>query len=136
MGWIEISISVIGAIGGVTGLISLYHAKSKKQTIDISNMSAMLEEAHKMYDEVNKEREEVAADYRAYKEETMRYIGEFKERFAVLEKRLDKAEDDVLKLKRSIYQGYRCRYPAKIEDCPVIKEYEKAHCENCIEEKE
>lgn len=136
MGWIEISISVIGAIGGVTGLISLYHAKSKKQTIDISNMSAMLEEAHKMYDEVNKEREEVAADYRAYKEETMRYIGEFKERFTVLEKRLDKAEDDVLKLKRSIYQGYRCRYPAKIEDCPVIKEYEKAHCENCIEEKE
>lgn len=124
MEWYNILSIILGALGGTAGLVSIYHAKSNKQTIDISNMSSMLDEAHEMFDEMKKERDGVMKEFQEYKNETI-------SRFNKVEKRLDNAEEDVLKLKRSIYQGYRCRYPQRIEDCPVIKEYEKIKCTEC-----
>lgn len=94
-------------------------------------MKEMLNESHRMYDEMKAEKEEAQEEFKTFKETNNKYIAEFKERFAKLEKRLDAAEDAVFHLKGAIYQGYRCKFPANIEDCPVIREYEKNHCEEC-----
>ena len=121
----------VGGIGGIGGFIALYKAKSEKTSIDIQNLSQMLDEARKMYNTMCEEKEQVKADFNTYKKDNMQYISEFKERFSKLEKRVDKAEDAVFRLKGAIYRGYRCKFPENIEDCPVIKEYEKIHCNDC-----
>lgn len=131
MEWYEIATLLVGALGGTAGLIGLYKAKAEKTGIDISNMQEMLNEAHKMFDSACEEKEAIQKEFSDYKSENMKYIGEFKARFAKVEERLDKAEESVLNLKGAIYQGYRCKYPKNIEECPVIKEYEKEHCKKC-----
>lgn len=127
----ELIISAITTIGGVTGFVSLYHAKSNKQSIDIHNMQEMLNEAHKMYDEATERYGDKVKEFDKYKESTLTYLTELQNRFDKVEKRLDKTENSVFQLKSAVYQGYRCKFPVKIEDCPVIKEYEKAHCLEC-----
>lgn len=122
----------IGGIGGIGGLIALYKAKSEKTGIDINNMQEMLAEAHKMFDAACEEKEHIKQEFTDYKAENMKYIGEFKARFAKVEGRLDKAEGTIFDLTGAVYQGYRCKYPENIEDCPVIKEYEKKHCKKCV----
>lgn len=131
MEWYEISALLVGALGGTAGLIGLYKAKAEKTGIDIGNMQEMLNEAHKMFDSACEEKEAIQKEFSSYKAENMKYIGEFKARFAKVEERLDRAEENVLSLKSAVYQGYRCKFPEKIEDCPVIKEYEKRHCADC-----
>ena len=131
MEWYEILISAVATLGGVGGFVSIYKAKPEKTSIEVQNMKEMLNESHRMYDEMKAEKEEGQEEFKTFKETNNKYIAEFKERFAKLEKRLDAAEDAVFHLKGAIYQGYRCKFPTKIEDCPVIKEYEKSHCEEC-----
>lgn len=131
MEWYNILVLILGAVGGVGGLVGLYKAKAEKTSIEVENMQSMLEEAHKMFNEMKAEKESVSKEFHDYKEENMKYIGEFKDRFAQVERRLDKTENIVLQLKGAVYQGYRCKYPQNIEDCPVIKEYEKTQCDKC-----
>lgn len=132
MVWYEIVALLVGAFGGTAGLIGLYKAKAEKTGIDISNMQEMLNEAHKMFNSACEEKEAIQKEFSAYKAENMKYIGEFKERFAKVEERLDKAEGTIFDLTGAVYQGYRCKFPENIEDCPVIKEYEKKHCKKCV----
>ena len=120
MEWYNIIVLIIGALGGTAGFISIYHAKSNKDTIDINNMQEMLEEAHKMYDSMKLERQEEQDAFKQYKADNMRYVEEFKERFRILEGRLSESEEVVLKLRSSIYSCYRCALPSKIDDCPVL----------------
>ena len=131
MEWYNILALVFTAVGGTAGLIALYKAKAEKTTIDVGNMQTMLDEAHKMYDEMKEEKNNVNQEFHDYKEETMSYIEQFKERFAKVEDRLDRAEQTVFRLTGVIYRGYRCKFPESVEDCPVIKEYEKNHCDDC-----
>lgn len=132
MEWYNILALVLGALGGTSGFISLYKAGVEKTGIEIQNMKEMLVEAHKMFDSACEEKEAIQKEFSDYKAETMKYIGEFKARFAKVEERLDKAEESVLNLKGAIYQGYRCKFPENVEDCPVIKEYEKKHCKKYV----
>ena len=120
MEWYNILVLIVGAVGGTAGLISIYHAKSNKDTIDIKNMQEMLDAAHQLYDSINAEREEEQEAFKKYKEENMRYVAEFKERFKKLEDRLSESEEVVLKLRSSIYSCYRCTLPSKIDECPVL----------------
>ena len=135
MEWYNILAIVLGALGGVSGIvsgiISLYKAKPEKSMIEVGNLRSRLDEADTLYDEMNEEKKSVTQEFRTYKEENMRYIAEFKGRFELVERRLDKTENEVLRLRGAIYQGYRCKYPANVEDCPVIKEYERKHCLDC-----
>lgn len=135
MVWYEIVALLVGAFGGTAGLIGLYKAKSEKTGIDISNMQEMLNEAHKMFDSACEEKEAIQKEFSDYKAENMKYIGEFQTRFANVEERLDKAEETIFDLTGAVYQGYRCKFPEDIEDCPVIKEYEKKHCKKCATKK-
>lgn len=124
MEWYEILISAVATLGGVGGFVSIYKAKPEKTSIEVKNMQEMLDEAHKMYDDARNETKELRQEFSDYKKENMGYIAEFKERFAKVEGRLEKTE-------LAVYQGYRCPFPPKVADCPVLKEYEKGSCEEC-----
>lgn len=124
MEWYNILAIIFGALGGTAGLVGLYKAKSEKTGIDIDNMQQMLNESHKMYNDARTETKELRDEFSAYKKENMEYVAEFKRRFAKIEGQLEKTE-------LAVYQGYRCPFPPKPTDCPVLKEYEK-HCEECI----
>ena len=124
MEWYNILTIVLGAFGGVGGFVALYKAKPEKTSIEVKNMQEMLEEAHRMYDDARNETKELREEFSEYKKENMGYIAEFKARFAKVENRLEKTEV-------AVYQGYRCPFPPKIADCPVLKEYERAHCNEC-----
>lgn len=124
MEWYNILAIVLGAFGGVGGFVALYKAKPEKTSIEVKNMQEMLEEAHHMYDDARAETKELREEFSEYKKENMGYIAEFKARFAKVESRLEKTE-------LAVYQGYRCPFPPKVADCPVLREYEKGNCDEC-----
>ena len=124
MEWYNVLAIVLGALGGTAGLVGLYKAKSEKTGIDIENMNQMLGEAHKMYDDARAETKELRDEFKAYKAEMMEYVGEFKQRFRYVEERLEKTEI-------AVYQGYRCPFPPKQDDCPVLQEFNKSRCKDC-----
>lgn len=129
MEWYEVLVGVVGILGGGAGLIAIYHARSNKDTIDIGNMQEMLNEAHKMFDELKKEKNDQLLEFQTYKEETETRIGK-------LEERVSRSEERSRNMNIAILQGYRCHFPKTSEDCPVIKEYEKRNCDGCFLEKE
>jgi esterase/lipase len=131
MDWYNILAIVVGAFGGTAGLISLYKAKPEKTSIEVKNMTEMLDEAHKMFNTMKEEKDAEHKEFEEYKKNNMAYVAEFKERFQKVEDRLDKAEQFVFTLKSAIYRGYRCPYPPKVEDCPIIKAYKGEGCEDC-----
>lgn len=131
MEWYEIVISAVATLGGVGGFISIYKAKPEKTSIEVQNMKEMLGEAHKMFDKMKEEKEAEHEAFEEYKKNNMEYVAEFKERFQKVEDRLDKAEQFVFTLKSAIYRGYRCPYPPKVEDCPIIKAYKGEGCDEC-----
>ena len=131
MEWYNILTLVLGAFGGVGGFVALYKAKPEKTSIEVQNMKEMLGEAHKMFDKMKEEKEAEHNEFEEYKKNNMEYVAEFKERFQKVEDRLDKAEQFVFTLKSIIYRGYRCPYPPKVEDCPIIKAYKGEGCEEC-----
>ena len=124
MEWYNILAIVLGAFGGVGGFVALYKAKPERTSIEVKNMQEMLEEAHHMYDDARAETKELREEFSEYKKENMGYIAEFKARFAKVESRLEKTE-------LAVYQGYRCPFPPKVADCPVLREYEKGNCDEC-----
>lgn len=128
MEWYNILAIVLGALGGTTGIVagvvSIYKAKPEKTSIEVKNMQEMLNEAHNMYSDARAETKELREEFSEYKKENMEYVAEFKKHFAKIEGRLEKTELAVL-------QGYRCPFPPKVTDCPVLKEYEKGSCEEC-----
>lgn len=124
MVWYEILTLVVGAFGGTAGIIAIYKAKPEKTSIEVKNMQTMLDEAQGMYDDARKETKELREEFSKYKEENMHYVAEFKNRFAKIEDRLSKTE-------LAVYQAYRCPFPPKVADCPVLKEYEKGNCSEC-----
>lgn len=126
MEWYNILVAVVGAVGGVGGIggiVSLYMARSNKDKVDISNMQQMLDEAHKMYDDAKEAKEAYKKELWEYKEETNKYITEFKGRFSDIERKMDMFE-------RTILLAYRCQYPENVKDCPVIRKYEETNSVN------
>lgn len=124
MNWHEIItwiVGIIGTIGGVGGLVTLYNAKSNKDTIDINNFHSLIEEERT-------ERKNLLEEYHKYKEEVNKKISAVKLEFEELK------QDNQNQLK-AIYQGYRCTLPKKLSDCPVIRMFqENCMCEDCRED--
>lgn len=123
MEWYNIVVLIVGAFGGVTGFISLYNAKSNKDTIDISNFHSLIEEERT-------ERKELIKEYHEYRAAVEHKVDSVKKEFEEL-----KRENQ--KMLKSIYQGYRCKLPQKLLDCPVIRMFtEGCSCEDCNNEDE
>ena len=118
MEWYNILVLLLGGFGGISGVISLYHAKSNKDTIDIKNLHSIIEEERT-------ERENLAKEYYQYRQFVDKKVESVKKDFEEL-----KAENK--KMIKAIYQAYRCTYPDKLHDCPVIKTFEDScACEEC-----
>lgn len=117
--WIDILAVFLGAIGGTGGIISIYHAKSKKDSIDIQNFHALIEEERK-------ERNILVDEHKAYKEEVDKKVAQVKKDFEDL-----RSENQ--RMLRAIYQAYRCRFPEDIDDCPVISmfNHDGTTCRTC-----
>lgn len=124
MEWYNIVIGIIAAIGGVGGIIAIYKARPEKEGIIVKNMREMLDEAHKLYEEMKAEKNSVKEEFNEYKDETNK-------RFEKVEDKLNRTEDTVTQLKGVINRGYGCRYPDNPSDCPVVREYERINCKDC-----
>lgn len=121
MTWYEIIIGILGLLGGGAGFISIYQAKSNKQTIDISNLTSIIEEERE-------ERQALRREYNEYKESVDDRIRMFKAEF-------DKMKKTNVKYLKAVYQAYRCKFPPQSCDCPVIKAIENSGlCEHCDDE--
>ena len=118
MEWYNILVLLLGGFGGISGVISLYHAKSNKDTIDIKNLHSIIEEERK-------EREDLTKEYYQYRQFVDKKVDSVKKDFEEL-----KAENK--KMIKAIYQAYRCTFPERMHDCPVIKTFEDScHCDDC-----
>lgn len=123
MDWYQIVVGILGLLGGGAGFISIYQAKSNKQTIDISNLSAII-------DEERKERIALREEYNEYKESVDNRILMFKGEF-------EKMKQDNIKYLKAVYRAYRCKFPDSISDCPVIQAIEETGvCNECMNDKE
>ena len=110
MEWYNLLIGFLGG-GAVSGIITLYNARSNKDTIDISNFQKLL-------DEERKEREILKQEFKNYKEGVDERITQFKIRFDKLEHKYDILKD-------AVNLGYKCRWIKKIEQCPILSELNK-----------
>lgn len=122
MAWYEIVGVLLGSVGGISGIvggfITMYNAKSNKDTIDISNLHSIIEDERK-------ERETLKKEYYQYRQFVDEKVASVKKDFEELKK-------ENQKMVKAIYQAYRCTYPDKIHDCPVIKSFEDScKCEEC-----
>ena len=123
MAWSEIVGVLLGAVGGISGIvggfITMYNAKSNKDTIDIKNLHSIIEDERK-------ERETLSKEYYQYR----KFVDE---KVASVKKDFEELKKENQKMVKAIYQAYRCTYPDKIHDCPVIKSFEDScHCDECI----
>ena len=122
MEWYNILVLLLGGFGGISGVISLYHAKSNKDTIDIKNLHSIIEEERK-------EREDLTKEYYQYRQFVDNKVECVKKDFEEL-----KAE--IKKMIKAIYQAYRCTLPEKMHDCPVIKSFEDScRCNECVNDR-
>lgn len=118
MEWYNILMGVIGVLGGGAGLISIYHAKVKKDSMEIENFHSLIEEERR-------EREILRTEYREYKEEVNVKVAEVK-------KEVEAIKEERNNFLMAIYQGFRCPLPETTEKCPVIKAFKECGlCDAC-----
>ena len=118
MEWYNILVLILGGFGGISGIISIYHAKSNKDTIDIKNLHSIIEDERI-------EREALTNEYHQYR----KFVDE---KVASVKKDFEELKVENKKMIKAIYQAYRCTLPEKLHDCPVIKTFEDScRCEDC-----
>lgn len=133
MNWTEI----LGLIGGGAGIVALikagidiYNAKSNRTTVDISNMEKMLNDSISRY-------ERLETKFDEFQKKSHEYVEGLRGRILGIETRCQKQEERINNMEKVINLAWRCDYAPQIEDCPVIKEYERRKlCEGCEHHKE
>lgn len=133
MNWTD----VLGAIGGVTGVaalvkvgIDIYNAKSNRTTVDLGNMEKMLNDSIARYEKLEQK-------FDLFQQKSHEYVEGLRGRIVALESLDRDKETRINKLERVVNVAWRCEYPENIDDCPVIKEYNKRKlCESCEHSKE
>lgn len=135
MNWLEI----LGAIGGSAGVVALvkvgidvFNAKSNRTKVDIGNMQEMLNEAHRMYEEMTEKYNSLEKRIDEDRDKSRIYIDQLRDRILKVEDKSQKQEERINNMEKVINVAWRCKYPENVSDCPVIKEYETRHlCMNC-----
>lgn len=119
MEWYEI-VGALGGLGGVSAfLISLYHAKSNKETIDANNADKLVEAAHKLVADLE--------------ERQIRYEDRVDKKIASYDRKFEKLKSDNENLRASVNNAYRCTWVKDLKDCPVLNRF-KIFCEECENE--
>lgn len=140
MDWIQ----VIGAIGGSAGIVALikvgidvFFAKSNKTSVDIKNMQEMLNESHKLFNEVVSKYKTLEEKIEKDRQASHSYIESLRKRIEEAEASYRALDTRVNKLEKVVNVAWRCKFPTDIGDCPVIQKYEKLHlCEGCEHKEE
>ena len=128
MNWTE----VLGLIGGGAGIVALikagidiYNAKSNRTTVDISNMEKMLNDSIARYEKLEQKFDD-------FQNKSHGYVEGLRSRILGIEQRCQSQEERINNMEKVINLAWRCNYAPQIDDCPVIKEYERRRlCEDC-----
>lgn len=128
MNWTE----VLGLIGGGAGIVALikagidiYNAKSNRTTVDISNMEKMLNDSIARYEKLEQKFDD-------FQNKSHGYVESLRSRIMGIEQRCQSQEERINNMEKVINLAWRCDYAPQIDDCPVIKEYERRRlCEDC-----
>lgn len=140
MDWIQ----VIGTIGGSAGIVALikvgidvFFAKSNKTSVDIKNMQEMLNESHKLFNEVVSKYKTLEEKIEKDRQASHSYIESLRKRIEEAENSYRALDSRINKLEKVVNVAWRCKFPTDIGDCPVIQKYEKLHlCEGCEHKEE
>lgn len=105
--------------------IDIYNARSNRNTVDISNMEKMLNDSMNRY-------EKLEAKFDEFQNKSHQYVEGLRTRIMAIEQRSQKQEERINDMEKVINLAWRCDYAPKIEDCPVVKEYERRKlCDEC-----
>lgn len=120
MAWYEILGIVLGSLGGLGGvsafLVSLYHAKSNKETIDANNADKLVEAAHKLVADLE--------------DRQVRYEDRVDKKIAEYDAKFEKLKSDNENMRASINTAYRCTWVDDLKNCPVLSRF-NIFCEEC-----
>ena len=132
-------IDVIATIGGGAGIVALvkvgidvFFAKSNKTTIDLKNMQEMLNESHRLFNEVVVRYEALEKRIEDDRSKSHQYIESLRKRIETTESEVRILHKDMNSLQKVVNVAWTCRYPEQIESCPVVQKYEKLRlCDEC-----
>lgn len=116
---------IFGGGGLIAGIISLYHAKSQKNTMDAETFKKFFDESEERYkgeferysqelQRAKVEREEAKKSSDEYRSNTDKKIEDLNNKMNAMQKK------NTIKV-RAINSAYRCNLPTNIRDCPVLK---------------
>jgi hypothetical protein len=118
MVWYEIVVTLLGSLGGLAGVAafikSFWMLRPDKESKEISNEHAEIANLREFITIANENYDRLKAEFKEYKDEVDERITFFKIKFEKLEQ-----ENEALNI--ATMQANRCKYPPKLEDCPVIQ---------------
>lgn len=117
--------------------IDVFFAKSNKTSVDIKNMQEMLNESHKLFNEVVSKYKTLEEKIEKDRQASHSYIESLRKRIEDAETSYRALDSRVNKLEKVVNVAWRCKFPTDIGDCPVIQKYEKLHlCDGCEHKEE
>lgn len=134
MVWYEIVVALLGAFGGLAGVAafikSFWMLRPDKESKEISNEHAEIANLREFITIANENYDRLKTEFKEYKDEVDERITFFKMKF-------DKMEQENAALNIATMQANRCKFPPKLDDCPVIQ-FLKAtsKCNSCNKEED
>lgn len=144
MVWYDVVIGLaaaLGSIGGIAGVVtaikSFMYTKQERQGKELNNKSTELDNKSteidnllKIITEIRSENSALREELHDYKEEVNGYVADFKARFAAMEQDRDN-------FKMATMEAYRCKLPATLDDCPVVRHLKSTQiCTSCEHNKD
>ena len=128
MVWYEIVVTLLGSLGGLAGITAFIKSfltlKQDKQTKEISNQHAEIDNLKEFIAIANENYDRLKTEFKEYKEAVDSRITFFKTKF-------DKMEQDKEIAEAANMQANRCPFPPTLDDCPVVKYLKSAPCNEC-----
>ena len=128
MVWYEIVVTLLGSLGGLAGITAFIKSfltlKQDKQTKEISNQHAEIDNLKEFIAIANENYDRLKTEFKEYKEEVDSRITFFKTKFDKIEQEKEIAETANM-------QANRCPFPPTLDDCPVVKYLKSSPCDGC-----
>ena len=109
--WYDIVIGILGAVGGLAGISafikSFFFVRQDGEHKTIENLTEIIKEVRVNYNELK-------GELNSYKKEVDARVALFKDKF-------DKLEEERNNFYKATMEANRCKLPATINDCPVVK---------------
>ena len=125
---ISILTIVLGGGGLITGIISLYHAKSQKNTMDAETFKKFFDESEERYkgefERYSKELERAKMERKEAKKSSKEYRTNTDKKIEDLNNKMDNMQKRNNAKIRAINSAYRCSLPTDVRDCPVLKTFD------------